>query len=218
MAAHPLNVLIVDDHLLFREGLASLFSDHPEYHLAGEAGSVQEAIAKAEALKPDLILMDFNLPDGSGLDAMRAILLRQPGCKVVFLTVDEDDETLLATLRCGAQGFVLKNVSVNDLFSSLRALETDDIAISRAMTTRVVTELVRLGNDKPAAPSRLNLLSRRELDILAELASGASNQEIAQKLFISENTVKHHIHNLLDKLGMQNRREAASFARQNGVG
>jgi two-component system, NarL family, nitrate/nitrite response regulator NarL len=210
-----MKVLVVDDHLLFRDGLVSLFANRPEYQLVGEAGSVQEAIQKADLLKPDLILMDFNLPDGTGLDATRTILAKHPHIKIVFLTVDQNDKTLLSALRSGAKGFVLKNVSVSDLFSSLKALDSGEIAISPAMATRVVAELVKTSQHDSPAPTSLSQLSPREIDILTELASGASNQEIAQKLFISENTVKHHIHSLLQKLGINNRREAASFARAN---
>jgi len=213
-----MKVLIVDDHILFRDGLVCLLTNRPKYQVVGEAGSVKEAVQKASQLKTDLILMDFNLPDGSGLEATQAILAGLPNCKILFLTVEEDDENLFDALRSGAKGYVLKNVTVASLLSSLEALERDEVALSPAMTTRLVKEFSK--SSRPAAVEtnqRNDTLSPREMDILRELAKGYSNQEIAKSLFLSENTVKHHIHSILTKLKLKNRHAAAEYARQRGI-
>ncbi len=207
-------VLVVDDHVLIREGLSSIFRSTPDFKVIGDAATVFEAIEKARQLRPDLILMDFTLPDGTGLDATRAILAEQPDCKIVFLTVYETDEKLFAALRLGAKGYMLKNALASDLLASLRGLDSDEVAISRKMMKHVVDEFTHGRVMDRAKEDLQTRLSGREVDVLRELAAGASNAEIAQRLFISENTVKHHMRNVFDKLGVGNRREAAAVARR----
>lgn len=206
------SILVVDDHVLFRDGLISLFTSTPDFKVIGQAGSVSEGIEKALYHKPDIILMDFSLPDGTGLDATKAILEELPNCKIIFLTVFETDENLLTAIRLGAKGYMLKNVSSSSLISSLQALAQGEIAMSRKMMSRVL-EFSR----KTPLPPTNNLiakLSPREIDVLCEIQEGASNLEIAQKLYLAENTVKHHIHSILEKLGVENRRQAAEIAKQ----
>jgi DNA-binding NarL/FixJ family response regulator len=210
-------ILVIDDHILFREGLMSLFRFTPEFEAVGGAGSVHEGIEMARLLKPDIILMDFSLPDGTGLDATRAILAHLPACEIVFLTVYETDEKLFAAIRQGAKGYLLKNVASADLLSSLRALERGERAVSRKMMGNIVDEFSKTQGPGGQNQEMLTRLSPRELTVLRELESGDSNSEIANRLFLSENTVKHHIRNVLDKLGVENRRQAALFARQNGI-
>jgi DNA-binding NarL/FixJ family response regulator len=212
----PKKIMVVDDHVLFCEGLISLFRFSNEYLVVGSAGSVQEAVSKARETRPDIILMDFSLPDGTGLDATKIILAEQPECKIVFLTVYETDENLFAAIRLGAKGYMLKNVAGSDLISSLRALDRGESAISRKMMNRVLEEFVNTPADS-AGGDLISKLSPREKDILRELESGATNTDIAQRLFLSENTVKHHIRNVFDKLGIENRRQAAELARQFGL-
>ena len=211
----PKKILIIDDQILFREGLMSLLRSTPDFDMVGCAGSVFEGSELAVAHKPDIILMDFSLPDGTGLDATRAILARLPDCKIVFLTVYEADENLFAALRLGAKGYMLKNVSSTDLLSSLRALDRGEVAVSRKMMSLVVNEFSHLALPERNMENPLSKLSSREMDILHELDSGASNLEIAEHLFLSVNTVKHHIRNILSKLNLKNRRHAASLAHQN---
>jgi DNA-binding NarL/FixJ family response regulator len=208
-------VLLVDDQILFREGLESLFRSTTDFEMVGCAGTVYEGIEQAVLYKPDIVLMDFSLPDGNGLDATRAILAQLPDCKIVFLTVYEADDTLFAALRLGAKGYMLKNVNSADLLASLRALDRGEKAVSRKMMSAVLDEFSRTKLVDPDREKLLTKLSPRELDVLREIESGATNLEIAQRLFLSENTVKHHIRNILDKLGVDNRREAAVIARQN---
>ena len=211
---HVQKILIIDDHIMFREGLVSLFQFTPDFSVVDQAGSVKVGIEKAFQHKPDIILMDFSLPDGTGLDATKAILDELPNCKIIFLTVYETDENMLAAIHLGAHGYMLKNVSSSSLLASLRALENGEIAMSRKMMSRAL-EL----SQSAQSPKKdfANKLSPREFDVLFELQNDVSNSEIAQKLYLSENTVKHHVHNILDKLGVNNRREAGAIARQIGL-
>ena len=212
-----MKVLIVDDHVLFREGVVSLLNSQPDITVIGEAGGVDEAIATARELEPDLILMDFGLPDGTGLDATQAILAERPGTKIVFLTVHEQDDRLFAAIRSGAKGYLLKNVPVSKLLDYLRGVERGEAAVSPAMTSHILEEFARGGGAREPCQDELGGLTSRELEVLRELTTGASNQEIADRLVIAENTVKVHVRNLLAKLDLKNRREAASYARRQGL-
>jgi DNA-binding NarL/FixJ family response regulator len=210
-------VLVVDDQILFREGLMSLLRSTPDFELVGFAGSVHEGCEQAVLLKPDIILMDFSLPDGTGLDATRMILARMPECKIVFLTVHENDEALFAALRLGAKGYILKDISSSNLLSSLRKLDQGERAISRKLMSRIVDEFARTSVTEPGNEKLLMQLSPRELDVLREMEGGKTNLEISHQLFLSVNTVKHHVRTILTKLGFVNRRQAAEFARKNGL-
>ncbi len=212
-----MKVLIVDDHILFREGLAGLLRSQADMQVVGECGSVQEAIETVQAVEPDVILMDFSLPDGTGLDATRAIINIMPEAQIIFLTVHDNDERLIAAMRAGAKGYLLKNLSVNKLLASLRALERGEAAISRTMMARILEEFAQAEANLQPEPSPLIGLTSREIEVLQELATGITNQEIANRLYISENTVKNHIHNILEKLKLNNRREAIEFAHRQGL-
>ncbi|MBK7454931.1 MAG: response regulator transcription factor [Anaerolineales bacterium] len=210
-----MKILIVDDHVLFREGLAAIIRPQSDIEIVGMTGTVREAVDMARSAKPDIILMDFNLPDGSGVDATRKILEEQPTCKVVFLTMSEQDEDLFAAIRVGAKGYMLKNMHPPELVAALRSVQQGESALSRAMTLRLMDELSR--TKKSIGRPAENTLTLRELDVLRAIASGMSNQEIGSHLFISENTVKFHVHSLLAKLNLSDRKEAASFAKEHGL-
>jgi two-component system NarL family response regulator len=212
-----MRVLIVDDHILFREGLTGLLRSQPDMEVIGECGTMHDAIDMALTVKPDVVLMDFSLPDGTGLEATRAILTNLPDTQIIFLTVHDNDERLIAAMRAGAKGYLLKNLSVSKLLASLRALERGEAAISRTMMARILEEFAQSTPPPAAAPSPLVGLTSREIEVLQELADGITNQEIATRLYISENTVKNHIHNILEKLNLSNRREAIEFARKHGL-
>lgn len=212
-----MRLLLVDDHVLFREGLVSMFSNQPDLVIVGEAGSVEEAVSKALTLKPDLILMDVGLPDGTGLDALDLILPKLPEVKIVMLTIYETDEMLFTAIRRGAKGFLLKNTPLSKLLASIRALERGEPAITRSMTGRIMEEFSRQGSLKNESDPRLATLTLREREVLELLGIGASNDEISKRLFISENTVKRHVHKILQKLKLMNRREAGEFSGQAGI-
>jgi len=209
------SVLVVDDHIMFREGLIGLLRSTHDFNVVDQAGLICEGIQKALQHKPDIILMDFSLPDGTGLEATQIILEQLPDCKIIFLTVYETDENLLSAIRLGAKGYMLKNVSSSSLIASLRALEQGELAMSRKMMSKAL-EFSRfaLSNPKKDLASKL---TPREIDILYELQNDASNSEISRRLYLSENTVKHHLHNILDKLEVDNRRQAGLIARQMGL-
>ncbi|MEZ4866177.1 MAG: response regulator transcription factor [Caldilineaceae bacterium] len=208
-----MRILIVDDHTLFREGLVSLITTQPDIEVVGQAESVHQAVALAAEIKPELILMDFGLPDGTGLDATEAILAKQPEIKIVFLTVHEDDERLFKAIRIGAKGYLLKNVPVSKLLAFLRGVEKGEVALSPVMTSKILDEFARMLESHQEKTPELDLLSPRELEVLEQLSTGASNREIGERLYISENTVKNHVRNILSKLNLQNRRQAVSFFR-----
>jgi two-component system NarL family response regulator len=209
-----MKLIIVDDHVLFREGLAAIIRSETDIEIIGQAGSVQEAIELVKTLKPDMVLMDFGLPDGTGADATRAILKEYPQCKIIFLTMSEEDEHLFAAIRSGAKGYLLKNMRPSKLMSTLRSVQQGESALSRSMTLRLMEELARTKETPRTADATL---TRRELEVLRELASGLSNQEIAAHLFIAENTVKYHVHSILEKLNLSDRRDATVYARENGL-
>lgn len=204
-------IFVVDDHILFREGLVSLFRDCPDLIVVGEAGSAVEAVEKVTDLKPDLVLLDISLPDGSGLDVMKVILAKDPAVKVVMLTVYESDSLLINAVRNGAYGYLLKTMPMAQVLAAVRGIERGEPAISRKMTQKVLSELSERNGNKFGV-EKLSALTPRELDVLKELSQGSSNLEIARRLIISPNTVKIHVHNILQKLGLETRREARKFA------
>jgi DNA-binding NarL/FixJ family response regulator len=211
-----MRIVIVDDHVLFREGLAGILRQEPDVEVIGLVGNVQEAVKVVCDLKPDIVLMDFSLPDGDGTQAARSIQQDCPGCKIVFLTMSDREEDLLAAIRSGAVGYLMKNMTPSKLVASLRSVQKGESAISRSMTLQLMKELSRTKAPDPSVDPALGKLTSREKDILGELATGKSNLEIAQTFYISENTVKYHVHSILEKLGLRDRNEAARFARDHG--
>lgn len=212
-----MKILIVDDHVLFREGLVSILQPRPDFDVVGEAGSVKEAVEMARQLKPDMILMDWMLPDGDGAQASQEILADFPECKIVFLTIYEADEKLFSAIRSGAKGYMLKNIPSAKLMRALLDVDAGRPALSRDMTARLMEEFSQTSTTEKSHHDSLEKLSPREMDVLKELIKGASNREIAFTLFISENTVKHHIHHILKKIGVENRRQAAIYAQKHGL-
>jgi DNA-binding NarL/FixJ family response regulator len=210
-----MRIIIVDDHVLFREGIASIFRSETDFEVCGLAGSVEEAIEIARSAKPEIILMDFTLTDGTGVDATRRILAEQPGCKIIFLTMSEEDDHLLAAIRAGAKGYLLKDMRPSKLVAALRSVHQGESAISRSMTLRLMEELARSLPVEQPTNAALEPLTARELDVLRKISAGKNNLEISAELFISENTVKYHVHSILGKLGLNDRKAAAQYAREN---
>jgi len=209
-----MKIFITDHHVLFREGLVSLLEKQPEIKVVGEAGTAGETLDKIKNLRPDIVLLDAELPDVEGFEIVHSILQIHADTRVVILGTKETEDQVISALRCGARGYILKNTSLSQLMASLHALQRGEIALSRAMTGRVLDRFVRLlgGEEKPVP--ELAALTNREMDVLGLLAGGATNRKIAEQLFITENTVKVHIHNILEKLRVKNRREAAQLARK----
>lgn len=212
-----MRLIIVDDHNLFREGLATIIRQEADIEVVALVGTVQEGVEAVRALKPDIVLMDFILPDGTGADATRKIIQEDPNCKIVFMTMSDKDEHLLDAIRSGAVGYLMKNITPSKLVAALRSVQRGESALSRSMTLRLMQEFSRTEAPEPSSDPALGKLTQREKEVLAEIAAGKSNQEIARQLFVSENTVKYHVHSILGKLNLPDRKEAARFARQHGL-
>lgn len=206
-----IRLLIVDNHTLFRQGLVSLLQSEPGFQVIGEAGSGEEALELARQLQPDVVLMDVKMPGIGGVEATRRLLELMPPARVLMLTVSEEEESLFAAIHAGARGYILKNADADELLEGIRRVHAGEAMISPAMTFRLI-QVLRSGGT-PASASELPL-TPREQDVFHLLVRGASNREIAESLTISENTVKTHVRNILDKLELDNRVEVAAFARR----
>jgi two-component system response regulator NreC len=212
-------ILIVDDHALVGEGLVSLIDPLPDMRVVGQAGSVREAIHLAEQLRPDLILMDFTLPDGTGDEAARAIRARLPNVRIVFLTVHDDDDRLHAAIAAGASGYLLKSVRSADLVHRLRAVVRGDVALSPLIARRLFESYAPPPAGRPRAPtsSALDALTGREVEVLRRLAQGHTNREIAAALNLSIRTVEYHRANVMSKLGLRSRADLVRHAAERGL-
>ncbi|MBN1890684.1 MAG: response regulator transcription factor [Thermoflexales bacterium] len=211
----PLRILLVDDHILFRKGLASLLDSQPDFDVVGEANDGLEGLERAKALKPDLILMDVTMPRCSGPEATRLITQQLRGAQVVMLTVSDDDVDLFAAIRAGAMGYLLKSMKPDELFTHLRGLAHGEAPISRLMAAKLLREFARSRSEPPMPPLHTStVLTDREQEVLSLIARGLTNREIGEKLHIAENTVKNHVRSILDKLHLANRAQAAAYAVQ----
>lgn len=211
-----LRILLVDDHTLFRRGLASLLVTQPDFVVVGEAADGLEAIGQLSALRPQVVLLDISMPRCGGLEALGLIRQQAPRTQVIMLTASDDDRDLLVAIYGGAAGYLLKDIEPEVLFAMLRAVRRGEVALTGAMAARVVRGF-RLHGGQMAQPPAIEPLSAREMEVLGALATGASNSEIAAILIISTNTVKLHVGNILRKLGLQNRIQAAVYAAQHGM-
>jgi DNA-binding NarL/FixJ family response regulator len=208
-------ILLADDHILFRKGLAQLLNSQPDFQVIGEAADGLEAREKARELMPDLILMDIDMPRCDGREATRLIKADLPYVVIVILTVSDDEQDLFAAIKNGAQGYLLKKIDPLDLFEQLRGLARGEAALSRLMANRILREFAR---EEPA-PARHPecALTDRERQVLQLVARGLTNREIAARLVIAENTAKNHLRNILTKLHLENRVQAAAFALREGL-
>jgi DNA-binding NarL/FixJ family response regulator len=213
-----IRVLLVDDQALFREGLRTLLSVHPGLEVVGEAANGEEAVQLAASLHPSVILMDLQMPVLDGAAATRRIRASHPQCRVIVLTTFDDDERVFEGLRAGAVGYLLKDAPSEKLVEAIRAAARGESFLQPSVAAKVVTEFTRLA-EKPSArhESLIEPLSDRELDVLRLIADGASNKEIAAQLVIAEGTVKNHITNILGKLGVRDRTQAALKAKEMGI-
>jgi DNA-binding NarL/FixJ family response regulator len=207
----PIRLVVVDDHALFRSGLISLLNGEADFQVVGEAGNGQEALDVVLRLKPDIVLLDVNMPVMGGVETVKA-LKDTLDVRILMLTISKNDEDLLGAVSCGADGYLLKNADPEDLFRSIRIVQAGMSVLSPEVT-RQVLRAVNL--DQAGAANRV--LSTRELEVLKCLAGGKTTAQISSELFISDNTVKTHVRHILEKLEAANRTEAVSKAVQLGV-
>jgi DNA-binding NarL/FixJ family response regulator len=203
----PLRLLLVDDHALFREGLISLLSYQDDFIVVGEAEDAESALAQARALEPDIVLMDVELPGEDGVLATQRLKMEMPAVTVVMLTVHDESQTLFEAIKAGAQGYLVKNVRSRELLEQLRGLARGEAAISRRLAARILEEI--RGQTEPLGPEEE--LTAREMEVLELVAARLSNAEIAERLVVSEHTVKNHMKSILSKLHLRNRHQAAAY-------
>ncbi|MFZ4584906.1 MAG: response regulator [Acidimicrobiia bacterium] len=206
-------VLIVDDHALFRRGLENVLSGEVDIDIVGEAGDGIEAVKRVDELRPDVVLMDVRMPKATGIEAARQIHERFPEVKVIMLTVSDDEDDLFAAVRAGAAGYLLKEVSIEEVADAVRSVSRGHSLISPSMATKLLAEFNALSQRaEERVRSQAPRLTDRELEVLKLVARGDSNKEIAGELFIAENTVKNHVRNILEKLHLHSRMEAVVYA------
>jgi DNA-binding NarL/FixJ family response regulator len=212
----PTRILLVDDHVLFRKGMSRLIDSQPDLEVVAEAEDGIQAVQFARRFKPDLILMDIHMPDCDGHEATRLIVNDWPEAQIVMLTVSDDDQDLFTAIRNGAIGYLVKKIEPEELFSRLRGIAQGEAPISRVMAGRILREFARVDTDGPP-PDSTRSLTPREREVLQLVTKGMTNKEIGAQLHIAENTVKNHLRNILEKLHLQNRAQAAAYAVREGL-
>ena len=220
-----IKILLVDDQPLFREGLRTLLSVQSDFEIVGEAGNGEEAIKLARTLQPAVVLMDLQMPVLDGVAATRCLKTEQPDCRVIVLTTFDDDENVFDGLRAGAVGYLLKDAPSEKLCEAIRLAARGESFLQPSVAAKVVAEFARLTSpasktataSQPHTEPLIEPLSDREREILSLISAGASNREIANTLFLAEGTVKNHVTNILGKLGVRDRTQAALKAREMGL-
>lgn len=208
-----LKVLIVDDHALFRRGIQMVLDQEPDLEVVGEAADGVEAIERAQQLMPDVVLMDVRMPKRTGIEATQEIKDLLPHAKILMLTISDEEGDLYEAIKAGASGYLLKEISIEEVADAIRSVWAGQSRISPSMASKLLTEFAAMSkraDEKPNAPAPR--LTDREMEVLQLVAEGLNNREIGQRLFISENTVKNHIRNILEKLHLHSRMEAVVYA------
>lgn len=212
-----MRVLIADDHPLFRDGLRSLLEARG-IDVVGEAKNGREAVQETKRLQPDIVLMDLNMPEMSGLAATRLISAEQSGVKVVVLTASEDDADLFEAIKSGAQGYLFKNLASDEFFRLLEGVANGEPALTPGLARKLLGEFARPPAPAQPAVAGPESLTEREREVLDLLVHGiTTNRELAERLVVSENTVKYHLRNILDKLHLQNRAQVVAYAMRHGM-
>jgi DNA-binding NarL/FixJ family response regulator len=211
--ADAIRVLLVDDHALFRRGLSLVLESEEGIEVVGEGEDGEEAVAKAEELAPDVVLMDVRMPKVDGIAATRRIAEAQPTTKILMLTVSDEETDLYEAIKAGAAGYLLKEISIEEVADAIRAVVQGQTLISPSMASKLIVEFANLAKQseqrRELPPPRL---TEREVEVLRLVAQGMSNRDISGALFISENTVKNHVRNILEKLHLHSRMEAVMYA------
>jgi DNA-binding NarL/FixJ family response regulator len=209
-----MKIMVIDNHILFREGIISLLNTQPDMVIVGESDVSDHAVQIAMEGHPDIILLDVSIFQLEGIEIMKSILSCQPEISFIIMTTQDSDDLFYEIISSGAKGYLLKSTTKPMLLASLRALGRGEAVIPRGRVSKVLNELVRLGRLTPIGDHEkdINLLTYRELEVLKMLVTRATNREIASQLSISENTVRVHVSNILEKLKLRNRREASAFA------
>ncbi len=208
MSQAPIRILIVDDHEVVRLGLKALLELRPRFLVVGEAATMAESIRAAEQGQPDVVIMDIRLPDGSGVEACREIRQANPGTKVIMLTSYADDEALFGSIMAGASGYLLKQTRAQALSEAIERVAAGESLLDPGVTAKVLERMRRLAAGEA---DELAVLSPQERKILALIAEGKTNKEIAEEVFLSDKTVKNYVSSILGKLNLRRRSEAAAF-------
>jgi len=213
----PMRILLVDDHVLFRRGVAALLSTRTELEVVGEAGDGQAALERARATLPDVVLMDISMPECGGIEATRLIKSEMPHVKIIMLTVADDDQNLFQAIKSGAQGYLLKDLEPEQLYDMLDRVGRGEAPMSGVMAAKILQEFSRPSPEGSQEAAVKTALSAREIGVLELVVAGLSNNEIALELSVSENTIKIHLRNILEKLHLENRIQAAVYAVRRGL-
>ncbi|MEV0180536.1 response regulator transcription factor [Streptomyces sp. NPDC050625] len=214
----PIRVLIADDQQMVRQGFTVLLNTQPDIDVIGQAVDGRDALTKVAELTPDVVLMDIRMPEMSGIEATRRITTDDPAVKVLVLTTFDLDEYVYEALRAGASGFLLKDASADQLAEAVRVVAAGDALLAPGITRRLIAEFSRLDGPRRAPlKQRVGDLTERETEVLALIAQGLSNAEIAERLVVAEQTVKTHVGRILVKLGLRDRTQAAVFAYESGL-
>jgi two-component system response regulator DevR len=206
--AQTLRLLVVDDHEVVRQGLVALLDRRPGFQVVAQAGSVHESIAQARLHRPDIVVMDVRLPDGSGVEACREIRAELPETRIIMFTSFPDDESVLSAIVAGASGYLLKQIRARDLVSALEAVGRGESLLDPAVTERVLERVRRIAG---GSNDELSVLTAQEQKILMLVAEGKTNKEIAAEVFLSDKTVKNYVSSILSKLNLERRAQAAAF-------
>lgn len=206
-----IRILIADDHPIVRDGLVAILDTQPDFAIVGEAGNGQEAVQMAAQLAPDLILLDLEMPELDGVEALKQIRTHNPEARVIVFTAFDTDERILTAVQAGAQGYLLKGVPRQELFNAIRVVHKGGSLLQPIIASKLLRHVTQ-----PVAP-KLDALTPRELEVLKQLARGQQNKEIAAQLVISERTVKFHVSAILSKLNAGNRTQAVAIAAQRGL-